>query len=170
MAKRGFFPALRVAGSVFGFIRIRGVGLIGHRFVQDRLRDGVALGCPVAQVEQAAALAAEGKIGMGVEISGFLADGAVPFHVRPPRELHAPVCVEAVIPARNLGSEDPGYNAAATNALPRATAYQVKPGRAVARRRSEEHTSELQSQSNLVCRLLLEKKKKQNTDDKSNYT
>src|SRR2546427_952024 len=29
-----------------------------------------------------------------------------------------------------------------------------------ARTRSEEHTSELQSQSNLVCRLLLEKKKK----------
>src|SRR2546430_12749105 len=31
--------------------------------------------------------------------------------------------------------------------------------------RSEEHTSELQSQSNLVCRLLLEKKKKQQTLD-----
>src|SRR2546427_5966186 len=30
------------------------------------------------------------------------------------------------------------------------------------RGRSEEHTSELQSQSNLVCRLLLEKKKKRN--------
>src|SRR5688572_32457647 len=30
-------------------------------------------------------------------------------------------------------------------------------------RRSEEHTSELQSQSNLVCRLLLEKKKKKIT-------
>src|SRR2546430_13292968 len=29
--------------------------------------------------------------------------------------------------------------------------------------RSEEHTSELQSQSNLVCRLLLEKKKTSNT-------
>src|SRR2546430_11970449 len=29
------------------------------------------------------------------------------------------------------------------------------------RQRSEEHTSELQSQSNLVCRLLLEKKKKE---------
>src|SRR5690606_42152756 len=28
--------------------------------------------------------------------------------------------------------------------------------------RSEEHTSELQSRENLVCRLLLEKKKKQN--------
>src|SRR2546427_6008258 len=31
------------------------------------------------------------------------------------------------------------------------------------RGRSEEHTSELQSQSNLVCRLLLEKKKKKTT-------
>src|SRR2546427_5959031 len=31
---------------------------------------------------------------------------------------------------------------------------------ALAMARSEEHTSELQSQSNLVCRLLLEKKKK----------
>src|SRR5688572_31721662 len=31
------------------------------------------------------------------------------------------------------------------------------------RDRSEEHTSELQSQSNLVCRLLLEKKKKKTT-------
>src|SRR2546430_12802275 len=29
--------------------------------------------------------------------------------------------------------------------------------------RSEEHTSELQSQSNLVCRLLLEKKKKKDS-------
>src|SRR2546430_12144893 len=31
--------------------------------------------------------------------------------------------------------------------------------------RSEEHTSELQSQSNLVCRLLLEKKKKKSLTD-----
>src|SRR2546430_8376638 len=30
--------------------------------------------------------------------------------------------------------------------------------------RSEEHTSELQSQSNLVCRLLLEKKKNPSTE------
>src|SRR5688572_31576276 len=37
--------------------------------------------------------------------------------------------------------------------------------------RSEEHTSELQSQSNLVCRLLLEKKKKKKTRiKKSTYT
>src|SRR5205814_7505152 len=32
--------------------------------------------------------------------------------------------------------------------------------------RSEEHTSELQSLRHLVCRLLLEKKKKKNTKDK----
>src|SRR5205085_7466230 len=37
---------------------------------------------------------------------------------------------------------------------------------AIGQPRSEEHTSELQSQSNLVCRLLLEKKKK-NTNYKS---
>src|SRR2546427_9598560 len=37
----------------------------------------------------------------------------------------------------------------------------VKQGERIPRR-SEEHTSELQSQSNLVCRLLLEKKKKKN--------
>src|SRR2546430_10635133 len=36
---------------------------------------------------------------------------------------------------------------------------QVTVLRAAAPLRSEEHTSELQSQSNLVCRLLLEKKK-----------
>src|SRR2546427_6867556 len=36
-----------------------------------------------------------------------------------------------------------------------ATQLEVEPGAL----RSEEHTSELQSQSNLVCRLLLEKKK-----------
>src|SRR5438270_6703719 len=37
--------------------------------------------------------------------------------------------------------------------------------------RSEEHTSELQSQSNLVCRLLLEKKKKKKKliQNQSNY-
>src|SRR2546430_7785126 len=34
--------------------------------------------------------------------------------------------------------------------------------------RSEEHTSELQSQSNLVCRLLLEKKKKKFTRNTKN--
>src|SRR5256886_6910209 len=35
--------------------------------------------------------------------------------------------------------------------------------------RSEEHTSELQSQSNLVCRLLLEKKKKSTAANSPTY-
>src|SRR2546430_3324863 len=39
-------------------------------------------------------------------------------------------------------------------------APQLRPG--LGEMRSEEHTSELQSQSNLVCRLLLEKKKEKN--------
>src|SRR5690606_41795149 len=35
--------------------------------------------------------------------------------------------------------------------------------------RSEEHTSELQSRENLVCRLLLEKKKKKETYNRNNH-
>src|SRR5258708_10311887 len=40
----------------------------------------------------------------------------------------------------------------------------------VQRRRSEEHTSELQSPDHLVCRLLLEKKKKFRTDELNSET
>src|SRR5256885_13039835 len=43
----------------------------------------------------------------------------------------------------------------------RATRSATVPQRTALHRRSEEHTSELQSPCNLVCRLLLEKKKKQ---------
>src|SRR5205085_5487068 len=38
-----------------------------------------------------------------------------------------------------------------------------------ARQRSEEHTSELQSQSKLVCRLLLEKKKRKKREHIAQY-
>src|SRR5688572_32294261 len=50
-----------------------------------------------------------------------------------------------------LRNEAPGPEASSLAALLRAQGP-----------RSEEHTSELQSQSNIVCRLLLEKKKKDN--------
>src|SRR5688572_31917550 len=50
--------------------------------------------------------------------------------------------------AENRGPDGPSACCYPPTACPRARA------------RSEEHTSELQSQSNLVCRLLLEKKKK----------
>src|SRR5450432_4556945 len=51
--------------------------------------------------------------------------------------------------------------------LPRADALAVSTG--AIHERSEEHTSELQSRSDLVCRLLLEKKKT-NTKDKYRKT
>src|SRR5262245_64726769 len=43
-------------------------------------------------------------------------------------------------------------------------------GRSSGRARSEEHTSELQSLRHLVCRLLLEKKKKMNTSTQQGHT
>src|SRR5260370_19522276 len=49
--------------------------------------------------------------------------------------------------------------AAVANVLHRGVSQGIGHGRA--RNRSEEHTSELQSHLNLVCRLLLEKKKHQ---------
>src|SRR2546427_3521930 len=54
------------------------------------------------------------------------------------------------------------WSAQAWSASPRATPVRScsANAKALSIRRSEEHTSELQSQSNLVCRLLLEKKKK----------
>src|SRR5688572_32219705 len=56
-------------------------------------------------------------------------------------------------PRVELGS----HGASRRGALAVAFTRHASPARHV---RSEEHTSELQSQSNLVCRLLLEKKKK----------
>src|SRR5256886_6004525 len=54
--------------------------------------------------------------------------------------------------------------ASCTSTRPPCSSSWPRSGRRARRRRcasrSEEHTSELQSQSNLVCRLLLEKKKK----------
>src|SRR5688572_32089176 len=54
------------------------------------------------------------------------------------------------VPERARGAETP--------VKPDEQPPQPQPEEKLARVRSEEHTSELQSQSNLVCRLLLEKK------------
>src|SRR5205814_10233639 len=63
------------------------------------------------------------------------------------------------LPATALGRGQPAH--------PQRLSWQDRsparlPGRPVLPRRSEEHTSELQSLRHLVCRLLLEKKKKKN--------
>src|SRR5690606_39839612 len=46
-----------------------------------------------------------------------------------------------------------------------ASAWVTGPSRSFRGERSEEHTSELQSRENLVCRLLLEKKKETTTNN-----
>src|SRR5438045_6946508 len=76
---------------------------------------------------------------------------------------------EAITPASEKGSFMPANPAAAPNAIMVMNASGTRKaadGLRVARKaaflvpRSEEHTSELQSLRHLVCRLLLEKKKK----------
>src|SRR2546427_8548938 len=84
---------------------------------------------------------------------------------RPPRSTLFPyttlfrsvVVLIRSVPSGFIPSEDKGYFAM-LDALPDDASRQ--------RTRSEEHTSELQSQSNLVCRLLLEKKKKKKKHNK----
>src|SRR5690606_39429703 len=72
---------------------------------------------------------------------------------------------------QNLPARPPGPHLRGTRRRGRRRRFprgQLDPGRgrrrslpgAHRRRRSEEHTSELQSRENLVCRLLLEKKKR----------
>src|SRR3989475_5725319 len=91
---------------------------------------------------------------------------------RPPRSTLFPyTTLFRSPPARAGGADDAGSahrrRGRAAPQLRRAApaARRAAGGRAMASHaldgdRSEEHTSELQSQSNLVCRLLLEKKKK----------
>src|SRR5688572_32056069 len=61
---------------------------------------------------------------------------------------------------RSLGPHlQPGFESTPANCAP----ADIEFGDIDLDGRSEEHTSELQSQSNLVCRLLLEKKKQNDT-------
>src|SRR5688572_31955772 len=66
--------------------------------------------------------------------------------------------------AKVVSSQRPGISHAGDGGISQQPPCSAKPrqtgGFTLTRQRSEEHTSELQSQSNLVCRLLLEKKKK----------
>src|SRR5690625_5916705 len=69
----------------------------------------------------------------------------------------------AVLPGSCVQSDDHSVLAAAPSAAaPSAAATSAPPQRPG--ERSEEHTSELQSRGHLVCRLLLEKKKKTSTN------
>src|SRR2546427_8019419 len=81
---------------------------------------------------------------------------------RPPRSTLFPYTTlfRSVIMTSNVGARDMVKGKALGFAQSDARATFEKLARASdCANRSEEHTSELQSQSNLVCRLLLEKKK-----------
>src|SRR5438046_8430487 len=75
------------------------------------------------------------------------------------------------MPTRQMRQAKSSENAATPSTEQRSSAWFVwrisaDPSRYWRQRfRSEEHTSELQSLTNLVCRLLLEKKKKKKTTD-----
>src|SRR2546430_7913627 len=75
-----------------------------------------------------------------------------PYAETPPKVRHGGVVVAAYAP-------EPEQRATSLEVLQASGAQDVETAEGDWRDRSEEHTSELQSQSNLVCRLLLEKKK-----------
>src|SRR5206468_12654411 len=74
-----------------------------------------------------------------------------------------PICM----PPSTHRTEPPGRAGAGpggvTSRVGTTRPFRALSARNAVRRRSEEHTSELQSRSDLVCRLLLEKKKKKVT-------
>src|SRR5205814_3272175 len=74
--------------------------------------------------------------------------------------LNQPVPPELLGGGRGGRGRRSGDPATTTTAAPAAAGNPAQPGAA----RSEEHTSELQSLRHLVCRLLLEKKKKTKTN------
>src|SRR2546427_5476171 len=82
---------------------------------------------------------------------------------RPPRSTLFPYTTlfrSVRVKAAGICHSDAHYRAGKSRVhpLPLTLGHEVA---GIVEERSEEHTSELQSQSNLVCRLLLEKKKKQ---------
>src|SRR5688572_32740581 len=81
---------------------------------------------------------------------------------RPPRSTLFPTRRSSDLSAANCASAAWASASSPAEEQPARAAIRANPSRALRATglslRSEEHTSELQSQSNLVCRLLLEKK------------
>src|SRR2546427_1535648 len=85
--------------------------------------------------------------------------------------LHDALPISATAPETRGGCPPPPRRAQSRLSCPRAPWRSPPQSRRRAPgTRSEEHTSELQSQSNLVCRLLLEKKKKQQSQQTEDST
>src|SRR2546422_5557758 len=78
---------------------------------------------------------------------------------RPPRSTLFPYTTLFRSPGGRVRLRARARDARADDARPAPSRRSRQPRAAAAIRRSEEHTSELQSRLHLVCRLLLEKKK-----------
>src|SRR5690606_40995595 len=75
-------------------------------------------------------------------------------------------CPERLLRARQRAAVQPLRRSEGRSSSRSISRRQRRQGAARPPRRSEEHTSELQSRENLVCRLLLEKKKNNKVTDK----
>src|SRR2546426_9257976 len=82
---------------------------------------------------------------------------------RPPRSTLFPYTTLFRSP-QDRGAGTPAARRRGGRRHPRRAGADLRLGHALSFVRSEEHTSELQSPCNLVCRLLLEKKKKINNE------
>ena len=129
-------------GSVF--VALKGARTDGHDHVQDATQRGVSM----VIVEQNIAVPNEIAVVQVPDSRQALARLASTFHRHPAQSLKL---------IGITGTNGKTTTAYLIHAL--LTAAQLRPG-LVGTVRSEEHTSELQSRTNLVCRLLLEKKKK----------
>src|SRR5207249_8363447 len=98
-----------------------------------------------------------------MKLSGFPEKNATACTARS-RSSDSNVPRKSFFTAREILLTGSPFKSSATTAIP-STSSQVRadPGISGAPARSEEHTSELQSRFDLVCRLLLEKKKKRAT-------
>src|SRR5438045_5861123 len=97
------------------------------------------------------------------------------FFFKPPPPPHIyTLSLHDALPISDTGSEPASSSSAGRKENVRQTAEAEAAGRAnefvIKRRRSEEHTSELQSLRHLVCRLLLEKKNKNTNRDTETET
>src|SRR5690606_41911178 len=94
------------------------------------------------------------RVAQRVRVCGSLFYAPIdPHHPDLPLSLHDALPICRTVP----GARSPRTASRSRRSPPRRPGTPA-PGRAWAAARSEEHTSELQSRENLVCRLLLEKK------------
>src|SRR5438874_3656884 len=115
------------------------------------------IGVPLRRVEDRRFLTGRGRFVAVIDLSGALACALV-------RSPHAHADIRRIDISAALGSSGvvavlTGADMAADGMAPMRPLWVIRSREGSPTARSEEHTSELQSRRDLVCRLLLEKKK-----------